>query len=307
MTTWNNPARVSNPGSEKYITRDMITLHNTRLHIDIVEPGTAYTRMRFDWTGTCRQITLDGNITYCSQEAVGDHKGTEGLGLCNEFGLHTPIDYQYTEVGEYFPKIGVGFLQRVDDGPYLFMNDYPLEAATIRYVQPFPDSITFIQIANRDGWGWELRKTLTLDKNSLAIAYALANTGDYPLHTEEYCHNFFAINNQVVGPDYQVRLPFPPRLEPVKGPIAVNDTIITPDRIPEQFFWAAQTDCGRKPDVTWTLTHLPSGRGMNVSEHFPLHAFQIWGMSHVISPELFVEVAVNPGDTQTWKRTYTFF
>ena len=91
----------------------MMILQNTRVHIEILEPGTAYTRTRFDWTGACRQITLDGRINYCSQEAVGDNKGTEGIGLCNEFGIHTPIGYDDTAVGDYFPKIGIGFLKEL--------------------------------------------------------------------------------------------------------------------------------------------------------------------------------------------------
>ena len=285
----------------------MMTLHNTRLRIEVVEPGTAYIRTRFDWTGTCRQIALDGRVTYCSQEAIGEKKGTEGLGLCNEFGLHTPIGYDDANVGDYFPKIGVGFLEKINNASYDFFRDYPFEPAVTEHEQMSDDTVTFTQIANRDDWGWKLQKTLRVTGNRLTIAYDLSNTGKRPLKTEEYCHNFFAINSQAVGPDYQVQLPFQPKLDPVKGPIAVHGNTIMLARIPETFFWAAQTDCSTLPDVVWKLVHAPSGHGMEVIEHFPLHAFQIWGMSHVISPELFIEIAVQPGGTQTWKRTYTFF
>ena len=285
----------------------MIILQNSRLNIDIIEPGTVYTRTRFDWTGTCRQITLDEEVSYCSQETIGDNKGTEGIGLCNEFGIHTAIGYDETVIGDYFPKIGLGFLQKVDERPYEFMCDYPLEPARNEYEQPSDESIVFTQTANRDSWGWELRKTLTVHENTLAIVYALKNTGEQPLRTEEYCHNFFAVNGQTVGPDYRMKLPFAPQLETVKGPLVVKDNTIIPSRIPETFFWANQTDFGRKSDVTWTLTHTLSGHGMEVTEHFPLHLFQIWGMSHVISPELFVEIDVKPGETQSWKRVYKFF
>lgn len=225
----------------------------------------------------------------------------------NEFGLHMPIGYADAAAGAHFPKIGVGFLQKTDDRPYEFMVDYPLEPAPITVEQMADDVVTFTQTADRGGWGWRLRKTLTVQATTLTIAYALINTGSRALNTEEYCHNFFAINGQTVGPDYQVRLPFQPKLAPILGPLLVTGNTITLNRIPEQSFWAAQTACGQRPDVTWTLTHRPSGHGLEVTEHFPLQRFQIWGMRHVISPELFVEIAVNPGDTQTWKRTYIFF
>jgi hypothetical protein len=33
----------------------------------------------------------------------------------------------------------------------------------------------------------------------------------------------------------------------------------------------------------------------------------VWGTTHVISAEVFVEVRIQPGDVQTWSRRYEFF
>jgi hypothetical protein len=33
----------------------------------------------------------------------------------------------------------------------------------------------------------------------------------------------------------------------------------------------------------------------------------LWGMRHVISPEAFIEVDIEPGSAQKWTRKYEFF
>ncbi len=110
----------------------MITIQNKRLEIQIQEPGSSYKRARFDWSGICQQITLDGKHTYCSQEATADDLGTEGIGLIDEFGIVTPIGYDQIKVGDWFPKIGIGFLQKMNNDPYDFFSDYAIQPAQIR-------------------------------------------------------------------------------------------------------------------------------------------------------------------------------
>jgi hypothetical protein len=286
----------------------MLTIHNKRLAIQFQEPGGIYTRTRFDWGGICLQILLDGCTTFLSQEATAGELGTEGVGLSDEFGIQTPIGYQQIEVGGWFPKIGVGFLQKVDSKPYDFFSDYPYQKLPVRTEKSGDVEISFLQESPvLNGWGWRLRKTFSLDGPCLKIDYTLENIGNKPLVTEQYNHNFFAIDSQVIGPDYQLQTSFPVEFEWVDGGIQVETDRLNLTEIPTTPFYALQSNCKDLQDIEWQLIHLPSFHGVRVREKYPLFKFAFWGKSHVISPEFFVWIDLQPGQSQSWKREYKFY
>ena len=102
----------------------MITIHSNRLELQIQEPGSSYQRARFDWSGICQQIALDGEHTFCSQEATVDEPGTEGIGLMDEFGIHTPVGYDQIKVREWFPKILISLPMEVNpSSPVRFISE----------------------------------------------------------------------------------------------------------------------------------------------------------------------------------------
>ncbi len=291
--------------------KNMIPLQNDRLEIQIQEPGSGYKRARFDWSGICQQITLDdgrSQHTFCSQEATPKDPGTEGIGLIDEFGIATPIGYDQIEVGEWFPKIGIGFLQKTDAGPYNFMRDYPMQIMPSAVEQVGDAQISFLQESEIiAGWGWKLRKTFSLEGPNLSIEYALENIGQKALTTEQYNHNFLAINQQPIGLDYQLKTSFPLQFDILDGGIEIIDNMLKLTEIPPAYIYALQPNCADLENVEWSLTHQPSGHGLRVSERFPLFKLAVWAKSHVISPELFIWIDLQPGETQTWKRIYTFF
>jgi hypothetical protein len=286
----------------------MIRIFNDRMVIEIQEPGSGYKRARFDWSGICQQIRLDGEHIFCSQEATANAPGTEGIGLTDEFGIHTPIGYDQIEAGSWFPKIGIGFLQKVNNDPYNFFYDYNIQPVPFQYEQDRNDQLSFLQESEiLNGWGWRLRKTLSLDGAGLAIDYALENRGEKAIVTEQYNHNFIAINGETVGPGYQLNTSFPLDLTVINGGVQVDHQNFNLTEVPPTFIYVMQPDCGGLENTEWRLIHQPSGHGLQVSELFPLQKFALWGMSHVISPEFFVWIDLEPGQTQTWQRKYTFF
>jgi len=290
----------------------MITLKTERLAIQIQEPGGSYQRSRFDWSGICQQITLDGAARngqiFCSQEATKDDPGTEGVGLIDEFGIVTPIGYQEIGVGEWFPKIGVGFLQKTSNELYDFMQDYPIRIVPFKVEQSGDAKIIFIQESNLvDGWGWKLIKTLCLDGASLTIQYMLENIGEKPIATEQYNHNFIAINGKTIGPNYQLRTSFPIDFELVDWGIKVTDNLLNLTAIPSTYISARQSDCAGIQNVEWELTHIPTNHGLRVTEQISLFQFALWAKSYVISPEFFVWIDLQPGESKNWQREYTFF
>lgn len=286
----------------------MITIQNKRLEIQIQEPGSSYKRARFDWAGICQQITLDGKHTFCSQEATAGDPGTEGVGLIDEFGIVTPIGYDQIGVGDWFPKIGIGFLQKVNNDPYDYFADYAIQPAQVRVDGDGNGQVSFLQESEvLNGWGWRLRKSFTLDGPCLTIDYTLENCGQKALATEQYNHNFMAIDGKHIGPDYQLKTSFPLNFEFTYGGIQVGDDNLNLTEIPPTYIYALQSDCAGLQNVDWQLIHQPSGHGLRVSEQFPLFKLALWAKSYVISPEFFVWIDLQPGETQNWQRKYTFF
>jgi len=286
----------------------MITQCSERLEIQIQEPGSQYKRSRFDWSGICQQISLDGSHTFLSQEANESNRGSEGVGLSDEFGINTPLGYDDLNAGEWFPKIGVGYLQKVSTDPYDFFFDYPLQPAHIQVERDGDQMVAFRQVSEiLNGWGWILRKTYSLAGLTLTISYLLENTGQKTIQTETYNHNFLSMGGKTVGPDYQLQLPFDLQLEQSLGPITTDGNTLTLTETPPKYVYALQEDCHPNQNVEWQLMHRTTGQGVRVREKFPLFKFALWGMRHVISPEFFLWIDLQPGQTQTWTREYAFF
>lgn len=102
-------------------------LSNGVLSVDIADIGEDYKGTRFDWTGFITQVTLEkGNHTFCVPESLKEGEGTGGSGICNEFGISRAIGYDEAPIGGWFPKPGIGLLQKLDSQSYSFHNKYPL-------------------------------------------------------------------------------------------------------------------------------------------------------------------------------------
>jgi len=285
----------------------MIRLETSRLTVDIAEPGSAYRRSRFDWTGFVTQVTLDGRHTFCVPEAI-DGTGTGGDGLCNEFGINHPIGYRGTPPGETFPKIGVGLLTRPDRHAYQFHRPYE--------ITPFPMSAKadrrratlVVEPLDCRGYAVRLEKTVQVDEARLSIEYQLSNTGTRPIRTDEYAHNFVAINGHRLGPDYVLKLPFHPDARAVAEPLVATDSTLSwkaPG--PRQSFFQMFPDPRPLRHHSWELIHLPSGVGVRETTDVPWLRFHVFGTQRLVSPEVFVPVRAAPGKTLAWRRDYEFF
>ena len=288
-----------------------IRLCNPRLAVEINPPGVGYQGPRFDWSGFITQVTLDGAHTFCVPESLQSGKGSGGIGLCNEFGIDQAIGYDEAGPGELFPKLGIGLLSRPDQRPYDFF--FPYEIA-----RPFPvvmeigvDWARFtVEPLECCGYAARLVKTVSLQASSLEIAYRLENVGRKPLQTNEYVHNFNGIDRQVIRPEYRLRFPY--RVEIENGSARGLDVVnyqgeeVCFTGTPSQPFYFRTLGFSLSVRPQWELTLQSSGVGLCEIDDFPPVRVGVWGMAHVISTEVFVEVNVRPGETQQWKRQYKF-
>lgn len=314
-----------------------IVLTSSRLHVEVAHPGTAYKRTRFDWTGFITQVTLDGRHSFCVPEDYDPAKGTGGIGICGEFGIEKAIGYADAKPGEAFPKLGIGLLKRPEEPNYRFFVPHEIERLFEIAIEAGPDSVTFT-VAPLECRGYALRqtKTLRVEDNCLTVAYRLENTGSKAVHTQEYSHNFIAVDNQEVGPDYSLRFPNPVSIKPnynqfrgflppllrallpdfalkmvVKrmagsSVLAAEGSEITWKAVPSGAFFCHPLGFTQTSAAQWELVHLPSGVRVREYDDFAPQRIALWGMKHVVSPEVYIDIDLEPGQSQSWTRRFEF-
>jgi hypothetical protein len=291
--------------------RPTVRLENETIRLEIEEPGEGYVGSRFDWTGKITQITFRGQNTFCTEETTdpeGLHLG--GRGLFNEFGIDEPVGYEDCPVGDVFLKPGVGLLTRESEEPYDFFRPYPVDPGVTRWDLD-EGSVSFeFRCATPRGHSVVLHKTISLDGPGFSIEYALTNRGASPLRTNEYVHNFLAVDREPLGPAYRLSCSFP---LPVTGfseslnpgdVLSFHDDRVLWARAPTSAFFFGGLQPAADDTASWRLEHVGQQLAIQERVDFPVLRFNLWGVGHVVSPELFKAVEVSPGGTTRWSRLY---
>lgn len=288
-------------------------LTNGQIIVDIADID-SYQGTRFDRTGFITQVRLaESGQTFCVHEHAEGFNPKGGSGLCNEFGLHDGMGYSEARVGELFPKLGVGLLQRVSEEGYDFQYTYPVEPFEVDITADDASISYVVHSRNAKGYAARLVKKISIQGTALAIDYELCNEGSQRIDTEEYIHNFIGINAQAAGPEYKLRLPVPVRFTEVEsdytsGLLSVQDCEIGWNAVPHMpFYGKLQGFNGNDHPYSWELTHQASRAGVRESGDFPVAHMALWGTGHVISPEVFIRLSLAPGEQKRWRRQFEFF
>ncbi|WP_058300861.1 hypothetical protein [Gorillibacterium timonense] len=287
-------------------------LHSEELDVRIADPGEDYKGARFDWSGLVTQVTWrKTGMTFCGVENETPGQGSGGIGICNEFGIEEALGYSDAAVGGRFPKLGIGLLQKLDEDPYFFMLHYPIKPFMI-HREGDERSVRFtVEPEEVNGYACRLEKTLTLEGAKLSIAYRLTNTGGQPIETDEYVHNFLRIGSYEAGPDYTLTWGGAVEVESPevgnRADLKLDEKQITWTGRPEGEFYSKLTVPTIDSPFTWELRHVPSGAYVRESGDFPIDRVAMWGHAAVISPEVFIRLSLQPGETVAWTRTYEFF
>jgi len=288
-------------------------LRNNVLEIEIGEPGEMYTGSRFDHSGNIRQITFNKKHTFCTTENA-EFSSVHGFGLLNEFDFNGPAGYSDANPGARFLKIGVGSLLKENPVPYSFLNKFKNEPLEFDLVQPSETQLDFkTKSPLVAGIQTLYGKKLSISDNQLTIDYFLKNCGEKCFSTEEYCHNFFAIDQHGVSADYLLKFDF--ELQPELFSKFLNPEglmILAPNSVswknkPLYDFFIAGLSGTQQRKASWTLTNKRERVGVSEHTDFESSKINLWGNGHVISPELFHKISLAPGEEASWKRIYTFF
>jgi hypothetical protein len=237
-----------------------------------------------------------------------------GQGLYNEFGITRPIGYEDCGVGEKFPKPGVGLLTRTGNVPYRFFEKYEVEPFGI-VIERGKEWIKYT-VLPEDCRGYSTKgiKKIALSGSSFTIDYELENTGTKHIRTNEYCHNFIAVNGSDIDEQYVLRIPCG-IIEPASMTENVNPenaAVLGKNSVqfncsPSLDFFFSPLTAFHENGGEWEITHKGIGVGMRENTDFKPEMMNLWGTKHVISPELFIKIDLGPGQKLSWRRTYSFY
>lgn len=283
---------------------------NIKVHIDL--PLENYQISRFDWTGKITAVKYKG--IYVSGTEKLNHKDSMdyGKGFYNEFGIDSPVGFEGIKQGDYFHKIGIGRLKKEGE-QYRFSQKYEIEPAEFKITKD-ADKITIECYApNANGYSYVLKKEIEILESGFIINYHLRNTGEKTIMTNEYTHNFLAINREFMGNHYILKFPFQIKPEQFGATVNPEDKVvisqneITFNGIPNEQFFFSNLSGSKNIDASWELINTKSRIGISEKASFKTSKVNVWGWKHVISPELFFDLKVEPNQVVEWSRTYTVF
>ena len=285
-------------------------LRNANLEIHIDNPLENYNRSRFDWTGKITAVKYKN--VYVTGFETTNAQNEYGKGMYNEFGIEAAIGYNETKDGNRFHKIGIGLLKR-DNEVYDFSKDYNIKPAKFDIKLKSNKLIIECKSQRVNGYGYILKKEIELFESGFGIKYYLQNVGDKTISTNEYTHNFLAINNDLLGPDYILKFPF--QIKPIlfektfnpENKVEIGQNEVTFNDTPNEQFFFSNLSGSVEVEAGWELINTKSNIGISEKGSFKTSKVNLWGAGHVVSPELFFDVKVLPGQSVEWSRTYDVF
>ena len=287
-------------------------LKNNHLELHIDAPTENYSCTRFDWTGKISLLKFQ-NISVTTLENTDlINTACFGKGFYNEFGIDTPLGFNETAIGGWFHKIGVGLLKKENE-QYLFHKKYAVKPAKFSVSTEANAVIIHCTSEAFNGYSYKLTKEIKLYSSSFTIKYTLHNTGEKEIVTDEYTHNFMAINKASIGQNYELSFPF--QLKPAlfeetvntEQKVAIGDQKIKFKDTPKEPFFFSNLSGGNQVHAEWKLTDLKTNIGIRETGNFQTNKMNVWGWGHVISPELFFKINIKAGKSLEWTRTFEVF
>ncbi|MGL6076124.1 MAG: 3-keto-disaccharide hydrolase [Fimbriiglobus sp.] len=285
------------------------------LHVPDAIDG-AYRGKRFDWAGVIADWKFNGHTLFGPWRTTNPNDADSITGPCEEFGTHSPLGYDEVKPGETFVKIGVGELVKPKEDKYQFMSNYRLVNAGKRdyQVKDGVHHLTHELESTATGYGYKLLKTVasqdTADTAKIMLTATLTNTGKKPITTTVYNHNFFNVDSDMVGPNYEIDFPFDVQAKEPTGRFAelirINKGQMTfTNKLDKEYIYSELEGFTEKP-YTLTLRHKPSKLTMDVVSDQAMSSIRIWGIGSTICPEPFITIRdLAPGKSHTWTTTYT--
>jgi hypothetical protein len=286
-----------------------ITLKNSQIELLIDLPEENYQSSRFDYCGKITSLKYQGICLSGSETDYAGVNKNDGKGFYNEFGIDLPLNFDKTPIGGWFHKIGVGLLKKTNT-PYYFKNEYEVNPLTYKVDYSSNNIVMQCTSPMLMGFAYKLKKEIVLIDSGFKINYTLENIGKQKIITNEYVHNFLNFNNQSVGTDYQLIFPFKilphlfiETLNQEKKVIISNNTIGF-NESPSRDFFFSNLSGNEIVTAQWELINRKQNLVISETGDFETKSINLWGVPHVICPELFHHIHVLPNETISWSRIY---
>jgi hypothetical protein len=283
-------------------------LKNKSIELHLHAPDENYNLSRFDWTGKIFEVKYEGISLAGYEKEVTEVGDFAGRGFYNEFGIDKPIGFVECKQGDWFHKIGVGLLQK-EGADYLFHHPYKIRPSEWA-IEKTEKSIAFSCTAPLvNGYAYDYEKTIKLTNQGFDIHYQLKNTGEKPIETNEYNHNFIRMDNRPIGQDYVLKFPF--SLQPgstgeslnPKNVVEFHETQMKLAEIPDSPFFFSFLNGKEDVRAEWELVNHSLGLGIKEVGSFLTSKVNLWGWQGAVSPELFIDIEIHPWETQSWSRS----
>ncbi len=284
-------------------------LQNNDIRLAVDLPHEGYNHPRFDWTGKIIDVQYKG-ISLAGFEKEDAPPGEFiGRGFYNEFGIERPIGFTECRVGDWFHKIGVGLLQK-DGDEYAFFHPYKIRALEFHIEKADTYLIFTCESPIVNGYGYRYERKLMLMEDGFRMHYRLENIGFRIIETDEYNHNFTMIDEDKIGKNYKLRFPFKLRpgsygeaLNPQEV-VDISDCEVSFNHVPASPFFYSYLNGKDTIAAHWELIHRQSGIGISEIVDFKTFKVNLWGWKGAISPELFIDIRIKPGESKSWSRYY---
>jgi hypothetical protein len=291
-----------------------------------------YRGTRFDWSGIIGSLNYDGHNYYGpwftkTDPSVNDfiYDGPDivagpcsaATGPAEEFLTNgEALGFSESSPGGTFLKIGVGVLRKPDDAKYSSFRLYDIVDHGKWSVSAKRESVEFTQTVSdpSSGYGYLYQKIVRLvpGKPQMMIEHHLTNIGKRSIATSVYDHNFLVLDNQTIGPDFTITLPFEIRpARPVKSAFGAVDgkTIHYVKELQgrDQFGVNIEGFGKTSKDYEITIENAHIGAGMRIASDRPLESEELWSIRSILAMEPYIHMSVEPGKSATWKYTYTYY
>ncbi len=302
--------------AKTYPNYPQTTLSNGLIGVSIYLPDAEkgyYRGTRFDWSGVISRVQYAGHTFYGEWKERHDPTHHDDIvGPVEEFSMEDPLGYEDAGPGDPFVKIGVGALIRPNNSEYRFHEKYKIQKAGTWEIKQEKDWIEFYQeFEGPDEWAYHYTKRIELleSQPAFVIKHTLKNIGFKTIDTTHYNHNFTIIDDEPIGLGYEISFPFALDVEgEFNNCVEIEDKQIqfTKANEPGHVMLFLQNDFSSAEENQITITNKDARAGIHINGDQTPFKINVWSQRWTVSPEPFIKIQVERGETMQWEYKYRF-
>ncbi|MBK5278360.1 MAG: hypothetical protein JJE09_05805 [Bacteroidia bacterium] len=287
-------------------------LIHARLYLPDSKAG-YYRGSRFDWAGVMPELEYNGH-SYFGQW-FEKYSPTLHDAIMGPVEAFYPVGYDEAKTGDNFLVIGIGMVSKPEESKYSFANYYSVTNSGQWKVKKKSNQIEFRQKLEDTMYAYDYKKTVQLVKGKpeMVLLHALKNTGNKSIETTVYNHNFFVMDNQPIGQDFNITFPF--NLDGdaedtgAFGQIKDNKIVYLKELGKgDHLFYRSVTGFGASAkDYDIKIENHKTGAAVRITCDQPISKIVYWSAQKTICPEPYLHFKINPGETFQWKILYQFY